>query len=1128
MISARLRLAHSIAPVRRTIALALLALPVGAAADDAARSLIAPTFVDRPPVLDGKMSEGEWDRVTRITGFRHTDLTLAARQTEVWAAFDEEHLYVCFRSENPGGVRATIKDRDAVQIFGEDAVEIFIQPGGEGTYYQFAANGLNTRFDSRDEKSNWNGQWKAASGIVKDQWFVGATWTIELAIPFQILGAAKAPPDGTVWRANFCRDWTAVDATRRATSWAQVGGAFHNPSRFGDLLFDRESPAIQVTDLGDLSRGKIALRGLVAARREQQVDLALAVSPVSDPATRTTETGMTVHAAAQPAPFALDASVAAPGATTWPARLAFTAGARSRTYYRALIPFGVEPGFAVDIRSVFTRKFLEARFDISRMTGLPPSITGRVAIANGSGRTLALTELGDLDRTMTGTARLDFRDVAPGDYTLRMTLRDNQEKVLNETTRPYRIPEPPEWLGNTIGISDEVPKPFEAVRVKGNAVSMSGRTYHFDDAIFPTRIVNQDVEQLARPAQLVLMQGGKKIAWTDVASVVRRAVDAEAEIAYTADSTAATVEGTVKVEYDGWAFFDFTVTPKGGESIDALCVELPFARDEALFMRTHGPIATWAGETMRTVLIGDVKNDADADAAEGLRSQFGDAWMPDGWKDTGEFIFQAYVGNDERGLFVVQDTEENRSLEGGNIGVRHEGDVTVLEVHLINKPTEVRKPLRYQIALVAVPFKKYRYELEYLVSMCGGHNPNFVLDNDFVGWVRGALLWHWGRIEKDMAPHPDHPDRLPRMIKNFARADMLGVVNSTCMMAPSPYEPFDTYRDEWVIDPPYALPRHQGTEVDLVMVSTNGSFADYYLWWAKRMVDEIGIGGLYFDMVSPVGSLNHLAGDGWIDEHGKRHMTSNIFSLRRLYKRLYTMLKKQGAKRGTEYYIFQHSAAGPITAFEDHLCKGEGFIREKDWRLVTPSFYRAWSLRPLGTTFTMFAGLSAPWGRESPPPHYSAQARTLIHDTLCTPMWEEQVAKDMLPIWKMRKSFNVADSTFVPWYRKDPRAKAKPSSLYVSFWHHPGKVMVAVANLTDEPVEAMLELDLQAFGIAEDVAEAAEIHGMRDEDLSTPAGARVRLDHHPGPSVLEVKRGRVALTVRAQNYSVLRVPGGGH
>ena len=1107
--------------------LPLALLSTGAAAEDSGvvRPLLAPTYVESPPVLDGKMSEGEWDRIASTTGFLYTDTSLAALQSRVWAAFDEETLYFCFQSSNPGGVKGSTKDHDGLALFVDDAVEVFLQPDIDGPYYQLAANSLDTRFDSEKQISSWNGEWRTASGVEKDKWYVGATWTVEVAIPFATLGIAEAPADGTIWRANLCRDWTAVENHFRATTWAHVGSMFHNPAKFGELLFHRETPVIQFTGFGKLSNGLIALEGVTSAGEEQEIDLEWVASPRPDPRTRTVEGATRMRTGTRPEPFLLEGSVAAPGAGAWPALLSFQIRSGDRTIHRSAIPFDLEPGFSIEIASAFTRKFLEARFDISRLKDVPESAGARIALLDAAGKTLVKSDAPGLGKTGIASVRLDYADAEPGEYSLRMSLVDEKGNTLNEKSQPYTIPEPPEWLGNTLGISDKVPIPFEPVRVDGNAVSMWGRAYDFDQSIFPARIVNQGVEQLARPATLVLERDGKIVEWNRVTTKVVAEKETEAVLNFRAKSKAAKVEGTVTVEYDGWAMFDFTVSPRKGGRIDALRLEIPFPRSEALFMRTHGPIATWAGETMRTALIGDVKNDANEKATEGLRSQFGDAWMPDGWKDQGEFVFQAYVGNDERGLFVVQDTEEHRFLESGNMDIRYEDDVTVLEVKLIDIPTDVDGPLHYRIGLVAVPFKEYRYDLEYLLSMCGGHNPAWVTTNNFEEWIEGGLLWEWGRVEKDMEPHPNHPNRLSDLVKEFENVTMRGVVNSTCMMAPSPHDAFDTYRDEWVIEPPYAIPDHAGSGVDLVMVSTDSSFPDYFLWWAKERIEKDGIGGLYFDMVSPCGSMNSLAGEGWTGENGERHMTSNSFSLRELYKRLYTLVKEEGAKRGKEFYIFQHSAAGPITAFEDHISKGEGFNRERDWRLCTPAFFRAWSLRPLGTTFTMYPGMSAPWVKAGavPPPHYSAQARTLIHNVLCTALWEEQVATDMFPIWKFRREFDVATAEFVPYYDDDPRVTVSPSSIHASFWHHPGRVMIAAANLTDEPVEAVIELDVEALGIAETIAYADEIRGMDEDELTTPPGERERLEHNPGPTTLPVENGRITITVHPQNYSVVRL-----
>jgi len=184
------------------LAFATVSSGASAVDSDPNRPLVAPTFVQKPPVLDGTMSKGEWGRVASTTGFLYTDVNLAAMQSRVWTSFDEENLYICFQSYNPGGIDGAVKDRDEGDLFREDAVEIFLQPGGEGTYYQFGANSLDARFDSEGEIKSWNADWQSASGIVKDQWYVGGTWTIEIAIPFSALGDGGAPADGTTWRGK--------------------------------------------------------------------------------------------------------------------------------------------------------------------------------------------------------------------------------------------------------------------------------------------------------------------------------------------------------------------------------------------------------------------------------------------------------------------------------------------------------------------------------------------------------------------------------------------------------------------------------------------------------------------------------------------------------------------------------------------------------------------------------------------------------------------------------------------------------------------------------------------------------------------------------------------------------------
>ena len=127
---------------RKTLLASICSLAcLGSQAAEPFRPRISPTFVTSPPVLDGTMSEGEWVRVASTTGFLYTDVTLAAMQSRVWTSFDENNLYICFQSYNPGGIDGAVKERDGVGLFREDAVEIFLQP----VYFREKFSGVHMR-----------------------------------------------------------------------------------------------------------------------------------------------------------------------------------------------------------------------------------------------------------------------------------------------------------------------------------------------------------------------------------------------------------------------------------------------------------------------------------------------------------------------------------------------------------------------------------------------------------------------------------------------------------------------------------------------------------------------------------------------------------------------------------------------------------------------------------------------------------------------------------------------------------------------------------------------------------------------------------------------------------------------
>ncbi|MBQ7178038.1 MAG: hypothetical protein IJS08_11550, partial [Victivallales bacterium] len=79
------------------------------------------------------------------------------------------------------------------------------------------------------------------------------------------------------------------------------------------------------------------------------------------------------------------------------------------------------------------------------------------------------------------------------------------KELCSATSELATPPNPANWRGFKEGIpTGEVPSPWTAVRLKGNAVSVWGRTFLFKDCPLPSQIVSKNVELLASPAKFQL------------------------------------------------------------------------------------------------------------------------------------------------------------------------------------------------------------------------------------------------------------------------------------------------------------------------------------------------------------------------------------------------------------------------------------------------------------------------------------------------------------------------------------------------------------------------------------------------------------------------------------------------
>jgi len=199
------------------------------------------------PTIDGRLDEAVWKGASKIDGLFVLDGKGKRMpvETTVRVMTAGQDLYVGFQCAEPQMAKQQVGGLTGkAPSWAEDTVEVFVQPVGAGRYYHVGvtpAGGVLTEIKGTGGRSYW-ATWTrrldadkvalkatAAAQRGKDR------WTAEVAIPLGSLGGVPAP--GTVWRGNFVRSRKIRGLEQNAT-WAYIAGqTFHQPERFGDLVF---------------------------------------------------------------------------------------------------------------------------------------------------------------------------------------------------------------------------------------------------------------------------------------------------------------------------------------------------------------------------------------------------------------------------------------------------------------------------------------------------------------------------------------------------------------------------------------------------------------------------------------------------------------------------------------------------------------------------------------------------------------------------------------------------------------------------------------------------------------------------------------------------------------------------
>jgi len=227
----------------------LICLAVPALCASVTRAAPAPIYpclrVDTPPVIDGDVkADPAWANIPGVTGFHALGGGYTvAKQSTAYACHDADNLYLAMVCEEPdiAQVKSVMKSGDG--LWGEDSVEIFVEPTPGAPVLQFvvSAGGAMTGAAAAADLQNWKGTAKHDEG----------GYSVEVSVPIEDFREQPKPGD---WHIAFCRNiWTTISGGDKFTSWPGLVSRFLEPEHYAVLQFRDTVATPELRDAADKS-----------------------------------------------------------------------------------------------------------------------------------------------------------------------------------------------------------------------------------------------------------------------------------------------------------------------------------------------------------------------------------------------------------------------------------------------------------------------------------------------------------------------------------------------------------------------------------------------------------------------------------------------------------------------------------------------------------------------------------------------------------------------------------------------------------------------------------------------------------------------------------------------------------
>lgn len=1060
----------------------------------------------KPPTLDGTIEPAEWREALAIGGLASQNPGgnfLIMRPTTFYLAWDTDNLYVACRTWIMPGYKPWVRARgpSSATAF-DDGTEFNLRPMGANlpdgatsdNSYKFFINcfgfdGDFGRVSVGQIFRNWRPQFKravrqTAPGTAP---LGGSWWEAEMVFPakdFELVGPNRA---GDKWKMML--------AFNHIPGFSQnavpLGSSYFDSSGWPVMTLTENIPAVQVTmdELPGLKDGVASVKVSAYNPAAEPVTLNVVVQVnewtngksaedlLKKETTLTVEPGKTAE-------FKLSEKLPRDlGKNKGGLYIRVAQGNKELYRYFAFLTLGYpenwvkytpsKEAFPLSVTFNPLRDNLLINADANYLDNPKLVKSARyVIIRDGDSRPTASGEITECEYYAFNKL-LQIPSLKEGDYTVDVSLVLADGGSVGPVRAKFKKLDEAKafapWWKNKIGDTERVIKPFTPIAVKGQTVTLWGRTFTFNALGLPAAINSQGLPVLAAPARIVVMIDGREHS-VDLGGKLKFTEKKDWRVSFTGEATGAGLKFNAAgcVEQDGLVQINLTYAPAGKDpvKVDALRIEYPLSVDEAQAINSMGPggnFATLSAKMLPTGKPGRIWSTLEMGAGgNGLT--------------VGTFYPDVWIGNEQRGFYWWADSDQGwvpDDTVAAHEVVRGDKELT-LRNNIIGKPYQLSAPRKLTFTYNATPFKPFPKGWRATINAEDGTfaGPHKQYADKATGKTYDGTQWlsapaapdDWGRVWGEFKVQADAKVKTVQPFDPLAARRTAWVHNSLALMG------YGNRSGDNILENYFRPEWDENTICD--------SQQDYFLWLAKRAFSEGGLRSIYWDIFFISSWGGEQNGMAYRLDDGRLQPTFNGFNLRKLSMRLASLQEVLGLTPGG---VSVHSSnCFPFLAYP-----WIGAALDGEWAFMTDASTCDWvdnysieRMRALNTPQNY--GVPLTWmslNQITDPVKRGRVWRgfydwTRFHD--CNWYgWDGYKPGDKL----LDFGLNDERLQYVPHWRNTAITCDDPQVL-VAYWGLPSRVLVMAFNYDGKAVKnPVLKVDFAKLGLGASKAKVTELRG---------------------------------------------------